>query len=206
MVGRGGAGRPPVRQTSHLSLVIVLASSPVHGLAIALGAGFTGLGLLFVLIAVGMMVVSGRFRRHGVRAQGEIVAFQASDPSAPRWRGSQFSVSGGATPDPPIDPGPLAGEQPMMPTAGSALSGFVYRPTVVFTTADGTQVRATSRTGTNPRPGKVGDIVTVYYDPRNPQRVQVASVRRVRGCVETGFILMGAPVAAIGIAILLAAH
>jgi hypothetical protein len=46
----------------------------------------------------------------------------------------------------------------------------------------------------------------VYYDPHNPQRVQVSSTRRVRGCIETGFILMGAPVAAIGIVILIAAH
>jgi hypothetical protein len=185
---------------------MVLASSPVHGLAIALGAAFTGLGLLFVLIAVGMMAVSGRFRQRGVRAQGEIGGFSATDPSAPRWRGSPFSFSGGATSDPPIDPGPLTGDTPVVPASDSALTGFVYRPTVVFTTADGTQVRATSRTGTNPRPGKVGDVVTVYYDPRNPQRVQVSSTRRVRGCIETGFILMGAPVAAIGIAILIAAH
>lgn len=186
---------------------MVLASSPVHGLAIALGAGFTGLGLLFVLIAVGMMVVSGRFRRHGVRAQGEIVGFSATDPSVPRLRGgAPFGFPRGAAMDPTIDPGPVGAEQPAMPGIGSTLTGFVYRPTVVFTTADGTQVRATSRTGTNPRPGKVGDVVTVYYDPRNPQRVQVSSTRRVRGCIETGFILMGAPVAVIGIAILVAAH
>jgi hypothetical protein len=185
---------------------MVLASSPVHGLAIALGAGFTGLGLLFVLIAVGMMVVTGRFRRRGVRAQGEIVGFSATEASAPRWRGSSFGFSGGATVDPPIGPGPLTGDAPLMPASGSTLAGFVYRPTVVFTTADGTQVRATSRTGTNPRPGNVGDVVTVYYDPHNPQRVQVSSTRRVRGCIETGFILMGAPVAAIGIVILIAAH
>jgi hypothetical protein len=105
---------------------------------------------------------------------------------------------------PPVDPGALGpgGVQPSLPEPG----GFIYRPTVQFTTADGQHVTATSTTGTNPRPGKAGDTVTVYYDPRNPEQVQVSSTRRVRGCVETGFIVLGTPFVVIGVAILLASR
>ena len=64
-------------------------------------------------------------------------------------------------------------------------------PTVEFTTADGTPVLATSHIGTNPRPGKVGQTVTVMYDPRNPQRVRVGSVKRTAGCLEVAFLVFG---------------
>jgi hypothetical protein len=109
---------------------------------------------------------------------------------------------------PPIDPGALGpgGVTPSSPGPADPLGGFIYRPTVVFTTADGHEVTATSTTGTNPRPGKVGDGVTVYYDPRNPERVQVSSTRRVRSCVETAFIVLGAPFGVIGVAILISSH
>jgi Protein of unknown function (DUF3592) len=188
--------------------VIVLASSPVHGLAIAFGAAFTGAGLLFILIAVGMMLVSGRFRRRGVRAQGRIVDFTATDPTFYRIPGTPFGHPRGPRMGPPIDPGALGqgGVQPASPGLADPLRGIIYRPTVVFTTPDGREVRATSTTGTNPRSGKVGDAVTVYYDPNDPQRVQVSSTRRVRTCVETGFIVLGTPFVVVGVAILLAAH
>jgi hypothetical protein len=84
--------------------------------------------------------------------------------------------------------------------------GIVYMPTVEFTTADGTPVRATSNIGTNPRPGRVGDSVTVLYDPRNPQRVRVESGKAVFSCLEVAFWLVGGAVAALGIVILIAAH
>lgn len=186
----------------------VFASSPLHGLAIAFGAAFTGAGLLFILIAVGMMVVSGRFRRRGARAQGRIVDFVTTDPTSYRIPGTPFGHTRGPRMGPPIDPGALGagGVQPSVPGPGGPLGGFIYRPTVEFTTADGQEVRATSTTGTNPHPGKVGDTVTVYYDPRDPHRVQVSSTRRVRGCVETGFIVLGAPFVVVGVAILLSTH
>jgi hypothetical protein len=180
----------------------------VHGLAIAFGAAFTGAGLLFILIAVGMMVVSGRFRRRGVRAQGRIVDFVTTDPTTYRIPGTPVGHTRGPRMGPPIDPGALdpGGMQPSVPGPGDSLLGFVYRPTVVFTTADGQEVKATSRTGTNPRPGKVGDSVTVYYDPGDPQRVQVSSARRVRSCIEIAFIVLGTPFVVVGVAILLTAH
>lgn len=153
----------------------VFASSPLHGLAIAFGAAFTGAGLLFILIAVGMMLVSGRFRRRGVRAQGRIVDFAATDTTVYRIPGTPFGHPRGPRMGPPIDPGALGqgGVQPTSPAPANPLRGFIYRPAVVFTTRDGREVRATSTTGTNPRPGKVGDVVTVFYDPSDPQRVQV---------------------------------
>ncbi|RDJ93822.1 DUF3592 domain-containing protein [Lacticaseibacillus rhamnosus] len=70
-------------------------------------------------------------------------------------------------------------------------SGPIYRPTVEFTTADGTKVTATSPFGTNPRPGHEGDTVTVLYDPRNPQRMRVETQSRWVGCMEAGFMLFG---------------
>lgn len=189
--------------------MLVLASSPLHSFATIFGAAFTGLGLIFVLTAIVMMVVSGRFARHSSRAEGRIVDFVAADPTVRRVPGTPVGHTTGPRMGPPAGPAvdPLAQPSPDF-SLGPAdqLRGIIYRPTVTFTTADGQQVTATSRAGTNPRPGKVGDTVTVHYDPHDPQHIQVSSTRRIRGCVETGFILIGAPCAAIGIAILLAAH
>jgi hypothetical protein len=177
-------------------------------LAIAFGAAFTGAGLLFILIAVGMMLVSGRFRRRGARAQGRIVDFVTTDPTTYRIPGTPLGHTRAPRMDPPVDPGALGpgGAQPSVPGAGDPPGGFIYRPTVEFTTAGGQEVRATSTTGTNPHPGRVGGTVTVYYDPRDPERVQVSSTRRVRGCVETGFIVLGAPFVVIGLVILISSH
>ena len=82
--------------------------------------------------------------------------------------------------------------------------GIVYMPTVEFTTVDGTPVRATSPIGTNPRPGRVGERVTVMYDPGNPQKVRVQSGKAVFSCLEIAFLLFGGAVAALGIIILIA--
>jgi Protein of unknown function (DUF3592) len=89
---------------------------------------------------------------------------------------------------------------------GAPGGGPLYRPTVQFTTAEGTQVTATSPFGSNPRPGHVGDTVTVLYDPRNPQRVRV-DTRVGRGtCLEVAFMLFGGAIAALGILILIASR
>ncbi len=86
-------------------------------------------------------------------------------------------------------------------------SGFVYRPTVVFTTRDGTEVRASSSIASNPKPGRVGDTVRVLYDPRNPQRVRLDSIRGRGTCLEVAFILIGGTFAVFGVAVLvLASH
>jgi hypothetical protein len=78
-------------------------------------------------------------------------------------------------------------------TGGSELgTGLVYRPTVRFTTADGETVEVESRTGTNPAPGKVGEAVTVRYDPADPRRFSITSTSRASGCVAWALILFGA--------------
>ena len=92
--------------------------------------------------------------RGAAQAEGTIVDFQAKIPGATWMRAGGFMAGG-------TSQGVELVRRP------------VYAPTVEFTTADGTTVRATPRIGTNPQQGRVGDTVTVFYDPRNPQKVRV---------------------------------
>lgn len=158
----------------------ILASSPAHHFFVVFGAALAGFGLVFVFVGLIIRTSAGGFRG-GARAEGTIVGFDARVPGT--MRGPDGFGFGGS-------PG----------------GGMVYMPTVEFTTADGTPVRATSHIGTNPRPGKVGQTVTVMYDPRNPQRVRVGSVKRTAGCLEMAFLVFGGGVAALGIVILIATH
>lgn len=163
--------------------MIVLASSPAHTLATVFGAVLTAIGLIFLLVGVLIRAMSRRFRGPGEAAEAKIVGFDATGPGMIGPRGG-IRVSGWSS----------FGNQ------------IIYRPTVEFTTADGIPVRATSAAGSNPRPGSVGDLVTVHYDPRNPQRVRVdAATGRAGGCLETAVIVLGGMVAAIGIVVLIAA-
>lgn len=162
--------------------MITLASSPAHHFFVVFGAALAGFGLLFVLVGL-IIRASSRGFRGAARTQGTIVGFDSRVPGAVRGPGGlRFGGS--------LSPG----------------AGILYMPTVKFTTADGTPVTATSHLGTNPRPGKVGDTVTVLYDPGNPQRVRVGSVKRAATCVEVAFVLLGGAVATLGIIILIAAH
>lgn len=49
-----------------------------------------------------------------------------------------------------------------------------YAPVVQFTTAAGRTIRFTDRLGTNPPSNKVGDKVTVSYDPDDPEGARIA--------------------------------
>jgi hypothetical protein len=159
--------------------VIVAATSPAHHFFVVFGAAIAGFGLIF--LAVGLIIrASARGFRGAAQAQGTIVGFDSRVPGTIRGPGG-FGLAGSVFPG----------------------NDMVYMPTVEFTTADGTPVRATTHIGTNPRPGRVGDTVTVLYDPRNPQRVRVSSVKRTATCVEVAFLLFGGAFAALGIAILL---
>jgi Protein of unknown function (DUF3592) len=89
---------------------------------------------------------------------------------------------------------------------GTMSGGIIYRPTVTFTTRDGREVTATSPIGTNPKPGNVGDVVPVRYDPRNPQRVRVDTVRAGGGCLQAAFMAIGGVLLALGLAILISAR
>jgi hypothetical protein len=71
------------------------------------------------------------------------------------------------------------------------VTGPLYHPTVAFTTADGRAVRAESRVGTNPPPGKVGDTVTVFYDQAKPERFTTGKTQRRLGCLAAAFIAFG---------------
>ncbi len=160
------------------------ASSPLHGIAVSFGAGFTGLGLLFVLVGLLIRRTSRPFKG-GERAQGRIVGYETGPTAGmarvpgSRWRVGAYNPLG---------------------------TTIIYRPRVVFTTHEGADVTATSRTGTNPRPGKVGDTVTVYYMPNDPQHVRVEAGRAQRTCLEVAFVLIGVVLAVIGIPILVSVH
>ncbi len=162
--------------------MILIASSPAHTLATVFGAVLTAIGLIFLLVGVLIRAMSRRFRGPGEPAEAKIVGFGTTDPGMMGRHGG-IRVSGWST-------------------FGNRI---IYRPTVEFTTADGVPVRATSSVGSNPRHGNVGDLVTVHYDPRNPQRVRVdAAAGRAGGCLEAAFIVLGSVVAAIGIVLLIA--
>jgi anti-sigma factor RsiW len=162
--------------------VTVAASSPAHQFFVVFGAALTGFGLLFVLVGLVIRKASRGFRG-AARTQGTIVALDPRVPGTIRAPGGKFGFGGWQGSD-----------------------EMVYMPTVEFTTADGTQVKATSNVGTNPRPGRVGDTVTVLYDPRNPQKVRVQSGKSTVTCMEAAFMVFGGAVAALGIVILVAAH
>ena len=168
-----------------LRAVPVLASSPAQHFFTAFGAGLAAIGVFFLLVGWIIRRSSRRMRGPTERAEGKITGFDTSTPGAMRVPGSRVRVS---------------------TWTNFVGSGPLYRPTIEFTTADGTQVTATSPFGANPRPGHVGDTVTMLYDPRNPQRVRVETQSRSVSCVEVAFMLFGAALAALGILILLASR
>jgi hypothetical protein len=51
--------------------------------------------------------------------------------------------------------------------------GKNYYPTVEFTANDGNLYRVGSNVGTHPPIGRVGSIVTIYYDPQNPEKISL---------------------------------
>jgi len=164
--------------------MLVYATSSPHAFATTFGLIVAGIGLIFFLIGLLIWGTGHRFGRSAASARGTIVGFNATDPSMPRMAGSPVRVS-------------------TLPGFGAS---FVYRPTVEFNTPDGTSVRATSSIGTNPKSGKVGDSVTVLYDPRDPQHVRVASVAGRGTCLAVAFMLIGGAVAGLGIVVLLASR
>jgi hypothetical protein len=166
--------------------VLVLATSPAHQFFTIFGAALIAFGLVFMLVGWIIRRTSHSMRGPTERTQGTIVGFNDTPPRDIRIPGTRTRVTGLYW--------------------GLAGGGRLYRPTVEFTTADGTQVTATTPVGTNPRQGHVGDTVTVVYDPRNPERIRVATRRGVTGCLEVAFMLIGGLVAALGILIVIASR
>lgn len=167
--------------------MIASTSPSVDSFLTPLGAIFAGVGLVFLLIGIGLARSGRRFSRHAERTQGTVVGFAATTHSG--------SIGGDAAP---------GGEATLTPIA-SPEGGLVYRPTVVFTTRDGSEVRATSPFGGNPRPGRRGDTVRVLYDPLNPRRFRVDSGVGRGTCLAVALMLFGGVFAAIGVAVLVLA-
>lgn len=157
-------------------MVMLGTSSPSSAL-IPVGGGFAGVGLVFFLIGFGLMRSGRRWRRRAERARATIVSLDATGPVS-RRTGSGIRLGGSISP------------------------GVALFPTVTFTTADGREVRATSHFGSSPAPGRVGETVTVLYDPRDPQRVRIDNVRGRGTCMGVLLMILGAVLAAIGVAVL----
>jgi len=63
--------------------------------------------------------------------------------------------------------------------AYSDSDGVTYSPDVKFTTRYGEVIRFTDDLSTNPADFKVGDTVTVIYDPMHPQNVRIKTFVRL---------------------------
>jgi hypothetical protein len=143
--------------------VLVVASSPAQHFFTIFGAAIAGFGLIFGL--VGLIIRRASRLRGGTRTRGTIVGFDARTTGSMQIPGSEIGVTG------------MTGMGP----------GVVYRPTVQFRTAHGTNV-------------------TVLYDPANPQRVRVDTATGRGTCLEVAFMLFGGAFAALGIIILIASR
>lgn len=68
---------------------------------------------------------------------------------------------------------------------------MLYHPVVRFATADGQRIEAESRTGSNPPSARVGQTVTVRYDPTTPERFTVTATSLIAGLIAWVFVVMG---------------
>lgn len=58
-------------------------------------------------------------------------------------------------------------------SGGSRTSGPMYHPIVSFTAQDGRKIEFRSGTGSNPSAFTIGEVVTVRYDPANPDSAAI---------------------------------
>lgn len=66
-----------------------------------------------------------------------------------------------------------------------------YSPVVRFQLPDGRQVQAESQTGSRPAPGRVGEAIPLYYDPKDPRKVQVDAGLATPGRAGNWFVVLG---------------
>lgn len=64
----------------------------------------------------------------------------------------------------------------------------MYHPILEFTTQDGRHVKSSPKAGTNPPIARDGDRVTVVYDPREPDQVEVGG----KGWIRPTLLVVGA--------------
>lgn len=75
---------------------------------------------------------------------------------------------------------------------GTAMKyGVLHYPVLEFTTRSGRQIRTTSGLGTNPAQARIGDSVTVSYDPYNPMEAEIAAKGGIRLLLMLLFVLGG---------------
>ena len=132
------------------------------------GGVIAGIGAVFLLIGVGMVVGGRRVRRRGTPATATILGYRRTRRTV--GVGGGFRV-GDAPPDLSVPQSGLGPGAPPGPgLTGPGFADSLY-PIVEFQTSDGQTVRTLARNGSNPRRGKVGAQVTVRYDERHPDRV-----------------------------------
>ncbi len=101
--------------------------------------------------------------------------------------------------------GTLVGLRMVGGSAGPGTGSFYYLPTVRFRTGDGQEIEAESRLGSNPPPGRPGDVVALRFDPRRPERFRLDRVDLIGNFVAIGCIFMGLLPLVVGICLVKAA-
>lgn len=69
--------------------------------------------------------------------------------------------------------------------------GYLYYPVIEFMTRSGRRIRTASRVGSKPAQAKVGEQVTIAYDPQNPEAAEIAGQGGVRIAVLVLVVLAG---------------
>jgi len=73
--------------------------------------------------------------------------------------------------------------------------GCTYRPSVTFTTQNGESITYTSKFSSNPPAYDVGEDVTIYYLPDNPQKARIKGeggvIRFVFTAIGAGAFILG---------------
>ena len=152
-------------------LPMLLASAdPATRFFAIFGASFAGVGAIFLILGIVLILSRRRMRSRGVSTTGTIVGYDRG-----RYR----------------------------VTSVNQTTSQARFPVVEFQTADGQQIRARARNGSNPRPGRQGAPITVFYDPAKPERfwAETPGGRRMASLGLTLVTGIGLIILIIGVAI-----
>jgi hypothetical protein len=94
-----------------------------------------------------------------------------------------------------VTAGTIVGHQ----VASRGEDGTMYYTIVEFMVQDGTVTRGRTRMATSPAAGRVGSAATVYYNPANPAKIDIATRRTPVLTIMTGVIPL-----LVGLALLIA--
>lgn len=112
------------------------------------------LAVVAVLVAAGAWIL-----RHGIKVSDAVAAFDRIAQPAP-----------GRVIDLHSEPLVQMRNEPGVPQDA-------YFPIVEYVLPDGQMLQSRTMNGSRPAPAKVGDEVTVMYDPANPERVDLGGHR-----------------------------